>query len=32
LQASCKAGNLIFDVKPEKFMLGENTLEKISCD
>lgn len=32
LQSSCKSGNLIFDVKPEKFMLGENTVDTISCD
>jgi hypothetical protein len=32
LRNSCKAGQLKFDLKPEKFMLGQNTLESISCE
>lgn len=32
LRNSCKSGQLQFDLKPEKFMLGQNTLETISCE
>ncbi len=32
LRSTCKAGKLQFDLKPEKFILGQPTTDTVSCD
>lgn len=32
LRTTCKAGKLQFDLKPEKFILGQPTTDAVSCD